>query len=503
MRAKPFDSQAAPAEPAARSTRHGAWSPLRWWTALRADRYLTTLIVLLLVSLPLVTHRVYASDEVQYYAYLRSIWFDGDLDFTNEYTHFINLYPASLAGLKRTNLDRLDDQGQPLTRRSDLPLNFGPIGTAVLWLPFFAVGHLVAVLAHAVSPTVPVDGYSAPYIWAITTGSALYSAAALLILYRLAAAYVSRPAAFWATLGVWLGSPVIFYSHGAPAYSHAASIFAVTAFLLVWQATRPLARRRWWQWVTLGLLAALVTCVREQDAVAPAVVIGAEALLLLPAIWRERRWSALRPLIGGGAIMAGAWAIGLVPQVATYCLLNGTCLPNNHVTQKLESGLASGLLQRAYEVAVSPQYGLIFWTPLAVPAFLGLIWLWRRDRTLTLALGLMVLATWVVNAVYSTGPTRGSFGARRFLNCTPVILLGLAAGYQALRERRLAPLAPILTLLGIWWNLGLVIQFAFNLMNRQRLELDQILLNQVTQVPVQLLERGSRLLLNRDSLFKN
>jgi hypothetical protein len=470
---------------------------------LLGDRYGALLAALLLLTLPLVTPRVYASDEVQYFAYLHSWWFDRDLDFTNEYTHFITLYPDSLAGFKRTNLDRIASTGERLDTTTGLPLNFGPIGSALLWTPFYALGHLAALALQRVDPGVAADGYSAPYLWAVTVGSAVYAGLALLLLYRLAGRHVGRAPAFWAALGIWLGTPVVFYSHGAPAYSHAASIFAVTLFLVVWAATRPLAVRRAWQWAVLGLLAGLVVSVREQDGVIPAAAIGAELLLALPALLRERSMAALLRLAGRGALFLGAWLVALVPQLITYRILNGNFLPNNNVTQKLEYGAAVTAPLNAYLVVLSPEHGLIFWTPLVVPALIGLLWLWRRDPTLTLALLLGFLATWAVNALYSTGPTRGSFGARRFLNCTPVFFLGLAAAYAALRARRLAPLVPVLTALALWWNLGLIVQFSARLMNRQQLELGAILYNQVVTVPGQLLTIAQRLLLSRDTFFKN
>lgn len=482
------------------ASRPGWWE--RGWAWLHADGYRLALLALLALSLPLVTHRVYASDEVQYFSYLRSVWFDRDLDFTNEYTHFIDRYPAALAGFKQTNLDRLSDRGTPTGPPTGLPQNFGPIGSALLWAPFFAAGHLAALGLRALGLPVTADGYSPPYIWAITTGSAILTAIALLLLYRLATDYVSRAAAFWATLAIWLGTPVIFYSHGAPAYSHAASLFAVTVFLVAWHGSRPLLARRPWQWALLGALAALVTMVREQDGMLPLVIIGAEGLLALPALWRDARaraWSPLARLVGGGALMLTTWLIAFTPQLLAYWVLNGALRPNQNVTDKMLSWVP----RHALTVVLSPEYGLVFWTPLVALALPGLVWLWRRDRTLALALALCFAATWYITAVYNTGPSRGSFGARRFLNCTPVFLLGLAATFQSLRERRLAPLVPVLSLLGIWWNLGLVVQFALQLMDRQRLDLGVILYNQVVAVPARLLEIAHALLLDRDRLFKN
>ena len=46
------------------------------------------LVLLFIVSLPAVTSRLYASDEIEYYSFLRSLWFDHDLSFDNEYRYF-------------------------------------------------------------------------------------------------------------------------------------------------------------------------------------------------------------------------------------------------------------------------------------------------------------------------------------------------------------------------------------------------------------------------------
>jgi hypothetical protein len=71
-------------------------------------------------------------------------------------------------------------------------------------------------------------------------------------------------------------------------------------------------------------------------------------------------------------------------------------------------------------------------------------------------------------------------------NIAPADIEEIAAAFQALRDRRLTPLVPVVSLLGIWWNLGLVVQFALQMMDRQRLVLDVILYNQVVALPAQL-----------------
>ena len=68
-------------------------------------------VAIFLLSLPLVTPRIYASDEVQYFSYLRSLWFDRDVSFENEYTHFYASGIARSDGFRETFLERTTEAG--------------------------------------------------------------------------------------------------------------------------------------------------------------------------------------------------------------------------------------------------------------------------------------------------------------------------------------------------------------------------------------------------------
>jgi len=125
---------------------------------LPARRVVTPVLLALifLVSLPAVTARIYASDEVLYFSFLRSVWFDHDLSFENEYQWFYDHGVSSTPGFHETYLERTTETG--------LRINFGTIGCALLWAPFYAVGDLVARGLHAAGRNVAVDGYSRPYV---------------------------------------------------------------------------------------------------------------------------------------------------------------------------------------------------------------------------------------------------------------------------------------------------------------------------------------------------
>ena len=69
-------------------------------------RHWILFVCLFLISLPAVTTRIYSSDEIQYFAYLRSLWFDRDVSFENEYRYFYERGIAQSQGFHETFLER-------------------------------------------------------------------------------------------------------------------------------------------------------------------------------------------------------------------------------------------------------------------------------------------------------------------------------------------------------------------------------------------------------------
>ncbi len=452
------------------------------------ERGLLVLIGLYLLTLPLVTHDIRAADEIEYFAYVRSLAFDRDLDFGNEYQHFFDRAPEKYtrSGFKKTFLDARTATGKRP--------NFGPIGTALLWAPFFGAGHLVALGARALGSDVAVDGYTQPYLWAITFGSALYALAGLALAYRLCRAVAGQFAAFWATLTIWLATPVLFYSHLAPGYSHAASLFAIALFLYLWQRWRdePSPGR----WVALGAAGGLAAMVREQDALflaVPAVYAG----LGLLAELRRRDWAAAWRTVGGVALMGLAAVVTFLPQLATYWVLNGNGQPSEDVSGKMN--LVPPFF---WHVLFSSRNGLLFWSPVLALALVGLALLVRRNPRLGLALLVGFLLTWYINGAIKTWSTAGSFGARRFLNCTPLFVVGLGVLYDRLATTRWRALAPLLSVLAIGWNAGLIVQFVMEYMNRQGMAWPLVLRNQFTAVPRGLPGIIRRVLTDRGSFYR-
>ncbi len=486
-------------------------------------RQIVLLTVLFVCSLPLVTKRMYASDEVQYYAFLRSLWFDHDVSFDNEFQHYYDNGVVHTKGFHETFLEDTTETG--------LRKTFGTIGAALLWSPFYAVADVVVHVRRALGDTsVEADGYSPPYIAAVAYGSAVYGwlslVLSMLIARRVLNVEASAGLIFAATLAVWIGTPLFFYMYIAPPMAHACSAFAVAAFVLTWLHVRT----RWSVagFVALGALAALMAMVREQDlfiAIGPALDFAWE-------LWHTRaRWgpgfgsAAALVLLGHGALGGIAFGVAYLPQLLSYEALNGYPGPSRLVARKL-----NWWAPHALGVLVSPEHGLLFWTPLVVLSLLGLAWLAVRpardassdhaaqaDRASSAdgrRVALCLLAM-VVSQVYIAGSVEswtvaGAFGQRRFVGLTALFVVGLATLLARLwtgaRARGASPawrpIVAAVVLLCIWWNLGLMAQFGAGLMDRQRLELGRNTYQTFVTIPRRLPELAYRYVFERRSFYQ-
>lgn len=417
------------------------------------------LACLFLLSLPAVTPRIYSSDEIQYFAYLRSAWFDRDLSFENEYQYFYDRGVAKSDGFHETFLERTTDTGRRI--------NFGTIGCAVLWSPFYLAGDLVARATGA-----PVDGFSKPYVAAVAYGSAVYGFLAL-VLAVLSAQRLGFNG-FVPALAVWLGTPLFFYMYVAPPFSHACSAFGVALFTYVWLRVRD-------AWcpgglMALGAAAALMAMVREQDlffAVGPALDFGLWASGGLSQSPQRQKPKA-QSLIVAAAAGTGAFALAFAPQAAAYITLNGHLGPHASVGRKM-----NWMAPHALQVLFSPEHGFFIWTPLALVALAGLLWaaVGRRSqvRRVCAFLLLMVALQIYVGGSVESWTVAGAFGQRRFIALTTMMVIGLAALQArawALRasSRQARRVVTALVVLCVYWNLALIAEFATGLMDRQRLE---------------------------------
>jgi hypothetical protein len=352
--------------------------------------------------------------------------------------------------------------------------NLASVGPALMWAPFFFVGHLIAHVLVSRGAHLAMDGYSWPYIWSCAAGSALYAFLGLWLAYRLALRYAAPGAALLATVLVWLASSLPVYLYFLPFHAHAVASFAVAWFLWNWIAVRDGGGA--WRWLVWGLSAGLVTATHYINGVmllVAAMEIAAQLVRVRPIMATIRR--SMLFVVGGVAV--------LTPGVIIRWIIAGS---------PFATGYGGGLFfwrdPRLWQVAFAPEHGAILWTPVLALALVGLYWLSRRAPAVGIQLAVVTITFYYVVAAYQGWHGHSSYGNRFLTALTPIFVLGLAAFIDRVVAhtggRRRWAAAWIVSGLLIAWNAGFMFQWGTNLIpNRGPVDMSVVVKNQVTVVP--------------------
>jgi hypothetical protein len=376
---------------------------------------------------------VVEGDGVSYFSWQHTLLVDRDLDLADE-------YQAAFAAHATVNADHLTAR-----TATDRLADFFPLGPALLAAPAY-LGALA--LAPAGRPL-----FGPPFTTAFALASLAYGLLALALAYRLAARLATPRAAVLGVLAAALATPFAYYLLYEPSYSHTFSAFAVGLFLWAWWRGRE--DRGVAGWLVLGLLGGLTALVRFQDG--PLLAI---ALLDLP----RARWRVL--LLAPGALLAFA------PQVLADLALFGTWLPQRPAGQDLQPVPGHYL-----EVLFSTWHGLLIWSPAVVVAAAGLALL--RQRAFQAAAAYAFLVELALNGAAPDWWGGYAFGARRFLDLTPFLAVGLAAAAQRLPAATAWLGAAALAA----WNLLLVANLTYVIQADRDPGLGGLLAGQVAALP--------------------
>ena len=419
-------------------------------------------VLLFVLALPAITPRLYAGDEVGYFANLRSLWFDHDVSFDNEYRYFYDRGIAVAWTFYESYLVRETATG--------LRYSYWTVGPAILWSPFYAVADVTTRIRRAFGSEVPADGFSRPYLRAVTFGLRVLRLPGHLHSHR----------------------------HRAPPGGGGAS---GRARHLARHAAAPL-------YVHRPRLQPRVRCVRG-GAVRRGLVARARDVVTRRPDGAGRRLradgdgaraggpslSSVRPSTTSGRSPArpgrptgrasGRWSLRVAagaavsllcysPQMLIYLSLYGQLTTPYTLDDRM--------LWHAphfFDVLFHPNHGFFFWTPLALVAVGGLAWFaWSgggRGDAGARRIGICLLAMFASQAYIAGAILRwelsGTYGQRRFIGTTIILVIGLTALFKLAQRPVWRRAAVTLAVAGVIWNVGLMAQYGAQLMNRGRVEL--------------------------------
>jgi len=369
------------------------------------------------------------SDGFYYFAYLRSLAFDRDVDLANDY-RLLGLDDAQHRALFQPTVT-----GHAQTAWS--------IGPAIAWSPFFAAGHAVAHLLASRGEAISTNGTAYPYRQAVVVAGLFYGLLGLWFMYRFVRFFSGAPEAIAAVVLTAAGSFVLWYLVREPTMSHALSMAAVAGFLWCWGAGRD--HRTTAGWLTLGLIGGIMALMRWQNIL----------MFLLPAVdlVRALRVDARQTVLAGATLALGA-AAGFAPQMLAWHAIYGHWLARSPVGPELY-----WFHPQITDVLWSSRNGLFAWSPVFIPGVVGLAALTRREPLLAWsALAIFAAMTWVNGAVDDWWGGAG-FGMRRFDSLVPFVALG-TSGLISLAVRA-AERRPQLVVGGalaslVLWNVSLM-----------------------------------------------
>ena len=300
-------------------------------------------------------------------------------------------------------------------------------GVAILELPFFAAGHLVAGWVDA-----PQDGFSWPYQYAILFGAIFWAALGFIVLRKVLRRYFNEQITAWTILFIGLTSNLIQYVSIDGAMSHA-FIFPLYA-LLLWWTIRWHEQAHWKYAFLIGATIGLATISRPTELI----------MIFIPILWNttvkeerkakwklvgQHKWQLAVCIIGG--IMA------LLPQLIYWKYTTGSWMYN--------VGSKWFFLNPWFRVLFGPEKGWFVYTPIAILMVAGFFFMKGRAFKRSV-LTFCLLNIWIIIS-WSDWKYGASYSTRALTHSYPVFALALATVFARIETKKWKWVLPVLLVL--------------------------------------------------------
>ncbi len=307
-----------------------------------------------------------------------------------------------------------------------------PAGLAVLFLPFFLVGHLAALLLQ----NHPVDGFSAPYELSMRVGVLFYHFGAFVLIAQLLRRY-------YATKVVAITLVLLFFATNALLYLLSSGLAANGALLFL-NALLLLLLDNYYRKPSLalalgsGLVLGLMALSRPTEIMAFIVVLlwpawqsGLHVKQLIP-LWKA---IPIKHFLGFGVVIA---LVGSV-QLLYWKIASGAWIINSYGNPG--EGL-DFLSPHLWQYLFSFRKGWFLYTPFMLPVIFALYWLWmRRKRKELLPAAVYTLVFVYIAASWTNWWYGGAFAQRSVIQLYALLSLPLAMLVRAIFRKGMGPYA--------------------------------------------------------------
>lgn len=337
------------------------------------------------------------SDGNGYYAWIRSLLIDGDLDFTNDFEQLYYPEPSPFAS--------------QVTPKGLVPNKY-PIGVAILEIPGFLLGHFIAHITPFAA-----DGISLPYQLSVTLSlvSLIIFSFYLFFLgfknYRVD----SYIAALFCGMEL-LATNLIHYLAKEPAMAHGASLALVNILVFLTSFKVQEERKNSFSSLGYGLLIGLLVLVRNTNIV---------LFPFLIFLFRKRlKQNSDRVQFCLGVV------IMLFLQQLSLFLLWGNFVIYSYGEENFQKSWLG-----VFNVTFGTSYGLFLYHPwyfvLLLLNLVGFVWL-KSERNLIFSILLGFISLVIINGLWDRAGD--SFGHRMFIETLTPLSFGAAIAVSQVRQ---------------------------------------------------------------------
>ncbi|MBF0504604.1 MAG: hypothetical protein HQL14_05825 [Candidatus Omnitrophica bacterium] len=359
---------------------------------------------------------MYPHDDFDYFAHASSLVFGQFPSYQKEYFDYPHLVPL------------------------------GSIGSAILAAPFvFTFSLIDRIKGSDISTQRTSD--NVPQSWSVfgfVFSSVFYFSLACLLLYQAVKLYVKPDIASWAVIFMAVCQGMPLFAFRRPVFSHASEFFLQSLLLYCFLRNEKVDGafiKRWWQFVLLGVVAALVFLTRYNNLffalVWPLFFIGRNPQHKTRGELLTQALCVTLPLIFF-LVFFKWWPHLYNPNGQGYSI--SLVMPHGTILQ---------IIEHLVHVFIGIDWGLIFTAPFLLLGLLGLA-LWKAPLKKTYILVMLpLIVNFYIIAIY--GSQGGWYGYRyMFVSAFPLLVLPLAILMDWAEQR-----------LGVW---NKILMFLFALM---------------------------------------
>jgi hypothetical protein len=289
------------------------------------------------------------------------------------------------------------------------------LGFAILYLPFFLIGHLWALLS-----SYPADGFSYPYQFSISNGVMLYIAGGIFVFRKFLLTLFSDRLVSFILLAMILGTSLFHESIVYEVGPHAMMFAGFSAILYLTHLWHKKANSK--NSFLLGFIIGLCILARGSGIF----------VLFIPVLWgvynKDTLLQKLNYLIANYRfLIIGLIGFSIAPliQIIYWKFITGEYIFN---TYQVTPGF-DWFDPHFQKVFFSYKKGWLLYTPMITFCILGLFALWKQNKQIAIAVITFFIVNVYVISSWGTWWQGGSFGSRYFVDSYAI--LAIPFGYFA------------------------------------------------------------------------